>query len=82
MPRTKGSLNKKGKQSVQERILKRRAANLNREHSVESRQKENDKKKVDRREKRIAMLNERIKKQHQELYSVGRFSGTTDPALK
>ena len=62
MPRTKGSLNKKGKQSEQEWILNRRAANIDRVHSAESRQKEKVKKQVDRREKKISILNERIKK--------------------
>ena len=54
MPRTKGSLNKKGKQSEEERILNRRAAKKN--LSVEKRQKEYDQRKVARREKKIEKL--------------------------
>ena len=80
MPRTKGSVNKKGKQTLDERKEKRRASK--KPNSLESRQKEYAKRKVDRREKQIEKLNQRIKQQRNELYSVGRFAGSTDPALK
>ena len=80
MPRPKGSLNKKGKQSADERKANRKASK--KANSIESRQKEFAKRKIDRWAKQILILNERIRKQRQELYSVGRFSGVEDPALK
>jgi hypothetical protein len=64
-----------------ERILKRRASSKN-VHSVESRQKEFAKRKVDRRERKIEELNQRIRHVRHKLHSVGRFSGAEDPALK
>jgi hypothetical protein len=80
MPRTKGSLNKKGKQSLEERKANRKASR--KPTSAQYRQTENEKRKIARREKKIEDLNLRIKNQRQELYNVGRFSGDNDPALK
>ena len=79
MPRPKGSLNKKGKQSAEERKAIRKASK--KQNSVESRQKEYAKRKIERRAKQIEVLNDRIRKQRQELYSIGRFAGSDDPAL-
>ena len=80
MPRPKGSLNKKGKQSADERKANRKAST--KANTIESRQKEFAKRKIDRRAKQIQILNERIRQQRHELYSVGQFSGVDDPALK
>jgi len=80
MPRTKGSLNKKGKQSLEERKANRKASR--KPTSAQYRQTENEKRKIARREKKIEDLNLRIKNQRQELYNVGRFSGDNDPAFK
>ena len=80
MPRPKGSLNKKGKQSLEERKAKRKASK--KPTSVESRQKEDAKRMLERREKRIEALNSRIREQRHQLHSVGRFAGAEDPALK
>ena len=49
MPRTIGSLNKKGKQSAEERKANRKASK--KANSAQSRQNENAKRKVQRREK-------------------------------
>ena len=80
MPRPKGSLNKKKKQSVEERKANRKASK--KANSVQSRQAEYAKRKLDRKEKKILELTLRIKKQLNELYGVGRFSGCNDPAFK
>jgi len=80
MPRPIGSVNKKGKQSLEERKARRKASKKT--NSAESRQKEYAQRKVDRREKKIQELNDRIRKQRQALHSVGRFTGAEDPALK
>ena len=73
MPRPKGSLNNKGKQTLEERKAIRKASR--KATSVENRKKEYAKRKVGRREKRIEELNQRIRKQRHELHSVGRFAG-------
>jgi len=80
MPCPKGAWNKKGKQSAEERKAKRKASST--AHSAESRQKDYAKKKMDRREKKLEQLNARIKQQRYELYSIGRFAGANDPAMK
>ena len=51
MPRPKGALNKKGKQSQEERKAKRKASS--KFHSAESRQNDYAQKKVKRREKKL-----------------------------
>jgi hypothetical protein len=80
MPRPIGSLNKKGKQSKEERKAKRKASK--KANSVESRQREYAKRSVERREKKIEKLNQRIREKRQQLHSVGRFAGAEDPLLK
>ena len=51
MPRPKGALNKKGKQSQEERKAKRKTSS--KFHSAESRQNDYAQKKVKRREKKL-----------------------------
>ena len=78
MPRPKGSLNKKGEQSVEERKAKRRKTSTAK--SAESRIREYAKLKVQRRENKLAKLSNKIKERKQALLQLGRFSNTTDPA--
>ena len=80
MTRPRGSLNKKGRQSAEERKAKRKASKKT--NSVESRQKEYAKRNVERRQKKIEALNARIREQRHQLHSVGRFAGAEDPSLK
>jgi len=81
MTRPIGSLKKKGsKQSLEERKAKRKASK--KATSVESRQKEDAKRMLERREKRIEALNSRIREQRHQLHSVGRFAGAEDSSLK
>ena len=80
MPRPLGSLNKKGRQSTEERKAKRKASK--KANSAESRQREYAKRNLERREKQIEKLNQRIREKRQQLHSVGRFAGTEDPLLK
>jgi len=80
MTRPIGSLNKKGKQSKEERKAKRKASK--KANSVESRQREYAKRSVERREKKIEKLNQRIREKRQQLHSVGRFAGAEDSLLK
>jgi len=80
MPRPKGALNKKGKQSGEERKAQRRATSQN--HSEESRQRDYAKRKIDRMNEKLARINSRIKQQRNELYNIARFGGDNDPAFK
>ena len=80
MPRPKGSLNVKGKQSEEERKINKRASSQ--PPSIEARQREYAKRKVSRRENKITTLNDRIRLQRQDLHAIGKFSGINDPALK
>ena len=73
MPRSRGSLNKKGKQSAEERIAKRRACPKS--HCAESRAREYAQRKLVRRNKQLDDLNQRIKNQRHELHAIGRFAG-------
>jgi hypothetical protein len=79
MPRPIGSLNKKGKQSLEERKAKRKASK--KATSVESRHKQDAKRMLERRQKKIEALNSRIREQRHKLHSVGRFAGAEDPSL-
>jgi len=77
MPRPQGSLNKKGKQSVEER--KARRNETRKATSAECRSREYAKKKVERRQQKIANLSQKIKDSRQALHQVGRFTNPTDP---
>ena len=80
MPRSKGSLNKKGKQSVEERTVKRRETSSPK--TAESRSQEYAQLKLKRRENKIANLTNKIKEKRQALLQLGRFADTSDPAYR
>jgi hypothetical protein len=80
MPRSKGSLNKKGKQSVEERKAKRREKS--KPKTAESRSKEYAQLKLKRREKKIANLTTKIKEKREALLQLGRFANTSDPSYR
>jgi len=79
MPRPMGSLNKKGKQSIEERKERRKATS--KPSSVESMKRQCSIRKAERMTNKIMKLSERIKQSRQALHAVGRFSSTSDPAF-
>jgi len=80
MPRPKGALNRKGKQSEEERKINKRATSQ--PASLEARHREYAQRKVVRREKQLVLLTTRILEKRSQLHAVGKYGGCQDPALK